>query len=134
MQKKGLDCECLGGGRISHQSRDKKIHVYGYSMVSAQPCFPVPPRSVGQEAPGRRGCRRLPFSRWAAFCAPRGLLFCCSGPALRGSTGGTLRDPSLFLFQATSRHRGAHPAYLVTYKSPGPPLGSARLGSHLSLV
>ncbi|XP_036863529.1 14 kDa phosphohistidine phosphatase isoform X1 [Manis javanica] len=32
MQKKGLDCECLGGGRISHQSRDKKIHVYGYSM------------------------------------------------------------------------------------------------------
>lgn len=33
MQKKGYDCECLGGGRISHQSQDKKIHVYGYSMV-----------------------------------------------------------------------------------------------------
>ncbi|XP_020936880.1 14 kDa phosphohistidine phosphatase [Phacochoerus africanus] len=32
MQKKGIDCECLGGGRISHQSQDKKIHVYGYSM------------------------------------------------------------------------------------------------------
>ncbi|XP_054440752.1 14 kDa phosphohistidine phosphatase isoform X1 [Pteronotus mesoamericanus] len=32
MQKKGYDCECLGGGRISHQSQDKKIHVYGYSM------------------------------------------------------------------------------------------------------
>ncbi|KAL2782261.1 14 kDa phosphohistidine phosphatase isoform 3 [Daubentonia madagascariensis] len=32
MQKRGYDCECLGGGRISHQSRDKKIHVYGYSM------------------------------------------------------------------------------------------------------
>lgn len=36
MQKKGYSCECLGGGRISHQSQDKKIHVYGYSMVS--PC------------------------------------------------------------------------------------------------
>uniref|UniRef100_A0A8C9P264 14 kDa phosphohistidine phosphatase n=1 Tax=Spermophilus dauricus TaxID=99837 RepID=A0A8C9P264_SPEDA len=32
LQKKGYDCECLGGGRISHQSQDKKIHVYGYSM------------------------------------------------------------------------------------------------------
>ncbi|XP_063552968.1 14 kDa phosphohistidine phosphatase isoform X1 [Gorilla gorilla gorilla] len=32
MQKQGCDCECLGGGRISHQSQDKKIHVYGYSM------------------------------------------------------------------------------------------------------
>lgn len=37
MQKKGYDCVCLGGGRISHQSQDKKIHVYGYSMVSPQP-------------------------------------------------------------------------------------------------
>jgi hypothetical protein len=34
LQKKGYDCECLGGGRISHQSQDRKIHVYGYSMVS----------------------------------------------------------------------------------------------------
>uniref|UniRef100_A0A8C5V490 14 kDa phosphohistidine phosphatase n=1 Tax=Microcebus murinus TaxID=30608 RepID=A0A8C5V490_MICMU len=32
IQKQGYDCECLGGGRISHQSQDKKIHVYGYSM------------------------------------------------------------------------------------------------------
>uniref|UniRef100_A0A2K5KLF8 14 kDa phosphohistidine phosphatase n=1 Tax=Cercocebus atys TaxID=9531 RepID=A0A2K5KLF8_CERAT len=31
--KQGCDCECLGGGRISHQSQDKKIHVYGYSMA-----------------------------------------------------------------------------------------------------
>lgn len=37
LQKKGYDCECLGGGRISHQSQDKKIHVYGYSMVRPQP-------------------------------------------------------------------------------------------------
>ncbi|KAL1253186.1 hypothetical protein QQF64_017879 [Cirrhinus molitorella] len=27
-----LDCECLGGGRIKHDSGAKKIHVYGYSM------------------------------------------------------------------------------------------------------
>ncbi|XP_007945139.1 14 kDa phosphohistidine phosphatase [Orycteropus afer afer] len=32
IQRKGYGCECLGGGRISHQSQDKKIHVYGYSM------------------------------------------------------------------------------------------------------
>ena len=29
----GVDCECLGGGRIKHDSQAKKIHVYGYSMV-----------------------------------------------------------------------------------------------------
>ncbi|XP_055035977.2 14 kDa phosphohistidine phosphatase [Misgurnus anguillicaudatus] len=28
----GVDCECLGGGRIKHNSAEKKIHVYGYSM------------------------------------------------------------------------------------------------------
>ncbi|KAJ8413856.1 hypothetical protein AAFF_G00064540 [Aldrovandia affinis] len=28
----GLDCECVGGGRIKHDSSAKKIHVYGYSM------------------------------------------------------------------------------------------------------
>lgn len=28
-----LDCECVGGGRIRHESQAKKIHVYGYSMV-----------------------------------------------------------------------------------------------------
>uniref|UniRef100_A0A8C5VK30 14 kDa phosphohistidine phosphatase n=1 Tax=Microcebus murinus TaxID=30608 RepID=A0A8C5VK30_MICMU len=38
IQKQGYDCECLGGGRISHQSQDKKIHVYGYSMVRLRPC------------------------------------------------------------------------------------------------
>ena len=28
-----LDCECIGGGRIRHDTQAKKIHVYGYSMV-----------------------------------------------------------------------------------------------------
>ncbi|XP_037654358.1 14 kDa phosphohistidine phosphatase [Choloepus didactylus] len=32
LQKEGFECECLGGGRISHQSQARKIHVYGYSM------------------------------------------------------------------------------------------------------
>ncbi|KPP74270.1 14 kDa phosphohistidine phosphatase-like [Scleropages formosus] len=27
-----LDCMCLGGGRIKHDSKAKKIHVYGYSL------------------------------------------------------------------------------------------------------
>nr|XP_023647394.1 14 kDa phosphohistidine phosphatase isoform X2 [Paramormyrops kingsleyae] len=27
-----LDCECLGGGRINHDSQARKIHVYGYSV------------------------------------------------------------------------------------------------------
>nr|XP_013809903.1 PREDICTED: 14 kDa phosphohistidine phosphatase [Apteryx mantelli mantelli] len=32
LEKQGYDCECLGGGRISHQREEKKIHVYGYSV------------------------------------------------------------------------------------------------------
>uniref|UniRef100_A0A8D0BYH4 14 kDa phosphohistidine phosphatase n=1 Tax=Salvator merianae TaxID=96440 RepID=A0A8D0BYH4_SALMN len=32
LEKQGFHCECLGGGRISHQRAAKKIHVYGYSM------------------------------------------------------------------------------------------------------
>lgn len=30
--KLGLDCECLGGGRILHKPAEKYIKVYGYSM------------------------------------------------------------------------------------------------------
>ncbi|NWR07469.1 PHP14 phosphatase, partial [Paradoxornis webbianus] len=26
------DCECLGGGRLSHRPEERKIHVYGYSV------------------------------------------------------------------------------------------------------
>lgn len=32
-----LDCECIGGGRIKHDAQEKKIHVYGYSMVRHLP-------------------------------------------------------------------------------------------------
>ena len=31
-REEGIDCQCLGGGRIRHESRDKRIKVYGYSM------------------------------------------------------------------------------------------------------
>lgn len=30
----GLTYECLGGGRIDHDSAGKKIKIYGYSVVS----------------------------------------------------------------------------------------------------
>ncbi|XP_023331945.1 14 kDa phosphohistidine phosphatase [Eurytemora carolleeae] len=32
VQKLGLDCECMGGGRIEHSPERKYIKVYGYSM------------------------------------------------------------------------------------------------------
>nr|KAF6280340.1 phosphohistidine phosphatase 1 [Pipistrellus kuhlii] len=44
MQQKGYGCECLGGGRISHQSQDKKIHVYGHSVP--QEIYLAPARVV----------------------------------------------------------------------------------------
>ncbi|XP_073496733.1 14 kDa phosphohistidine phosphatase [Phyllobates terribilis] len=30
------DCECLGGGRINHNSSSRKIHIYGYSVGFGQ--------------------------------------------------------------------------------------------------
>ncbi|KAL7980813.1 14 kDa phosphohistidine phosphatase [Crotalus tigris] len=32
LAQRGFRCRCLGGGRISHRSGAKKIHVYGYSV------------------------------------------------------------------------------------------------------
>jgi len=29
----GLDCECVGGGRILHDPGKKKIEIFGYSQV-----------------------------------------------------------------------------------------------------
>ena len=34
IQQMGLKSDCVGGGRIQHDKFDKKILVYGYSMVS----------------------------------------------------------------------------------------------------
>lgn len=36
LHKLGLNCQCLGGGRIKHDSGSKKILVYGYSQVSCE--------------------------------------------------------------------------------------------------
>jgi len=32
LRKKGLDAQCLGGGRIIHNPNEKYLKVYGYSM------------------------------------------------------------------------------------------------------
>uniref|UniRef100_A0AC11EDD6 Phosphohistidine phosphatase 1 n=1 Tax=Ovis aries TaxID=9940 RepID=A0AC11EDD6_SHEEP len=68
IQKKGYDCECLGGGRISHQSQDRKIHVYGYSMVSPQLGTPV----LAEEHPALLADITLPPGT-AASQFPRGM-------------------------------------------------------------
>ena len=32
IEKLGLDCECVGGGRILHEADNKTIEVFGYSQ------------------------------------------------------------------------------------------------------
>jgi len=32
----GLGYECIGGGRINHDSKNQKIHIYGYSVSFGQ--------------------------------------------------------------------------------------------------
>jgi len=32
LRAKGLDCQCIGGGRILHEKSQKFIKVYGYSV------------------------------------------------------------------------------------------------------
>lgn len=39
MEKLGYECKCLGGGKIDHNSKDKKIRVFGLSTVSASLVF-----------------------------------------------------------------------------------------------
>lgn len=39
MEKLGYECKCLGGGKIDHNSEDKKIRVFGLSTVSASLVF-----------------------------------------------------------------------------------------------
>uniref|UniRef100_A0A8C3P544 14 kDa phosphohistidine phosphatase n=1 Tax=Chrysemys picta bellii TaxID=8478 RepID=A0A8C3P544_CHRPI len=34
MEKLGFECKCLGGGKIDHNSKDKKMRVFGLSTVS----------------------------------------------------------------------------------------------------
>lgn len=36
IEEQGLDCECLGGGRILHDPSKKKIEIFGYSQGFGQ--------------------------------------------------------------------------------------------------
>lgn len=36
IEGKGLDCECVGGGRIEHDPVKKKLQIYGYSQGFGQ--------------------------------------------------------------------------------------------------
>lgn len=35
MKALGMECKCLGGGKIEHNSQEKKIRVFGESTVSS---------------------------------------------------------------------------------------------------
>lgn len=96
MQKKGYSCECMGGGRISHQSQDRKIHVYGYSMVSLPALRAArrhPLLSKPKNPSPRPGAPRFPCDtgqavgwggREAVTCPPPGL-------GLEGPSSGSVR-------------------------------------------
>ena len=34
LREKGLTYDCVGGGRIRHESSTKTLYIYGYSVVS----------------------------------------------------------------------------------------------------
>ncbi|KAJ1145649.1 hypothetical protein NDU88_011935 [Pleurodeles waltl] len=52
IEKQGFSCECLGGGRISHQSQEKKIHVYGYSLGFGRANHSVSSEKIKLKYPG----------------------------------------------------------------------------------
>ena len=134
MEKKGYDCECLGGGRISHQSQDRKIHVYGYSMVSPQLRAPVlagehpallshrtlPPAPTASRFP--RGMTQETGGGWEPLLAPHGL---CAVPALKAWLGlcpPTLRVLQRFEVTSTALELGhlplPSPLYLQGHGAP----------------
>lgn len=39
VEKLGYECKCLGGGKIDHNSKERKIRVFGLSTVSASLVF-----------------------------------------------------------------------------------------------
>lgn len=156
MQKKGYDCECLGGGRISHQSQDRKIHVYGYSMVSPHLRAPVlagehpallshrtlPPGPAASRFPGGMtqetgwvGATVRP--PWAVCCScPEGLagpLSSCtsSPPALRGRQHCVgARAPASPFTTLPAGSRGTQSQLGLWLE--GPPSRLAHPGGHIS--
>ncbi|KAL4623297.1 14 kDa phosphohistidine phosphatase isoform X1 [Arapaima gigas] len=53
-----LDCECLGGGRIKHDSKAKKIHVYGYSVGFGRANHSVSTEKLKTRYPDYEGAMR----------------------------------------------------------------------------
>ncbi|XP_047020587.1 14 kDa phosphohistidine phosphatase-like [Helicoverpa zea] len=47
-----LDCEPLGGGRISHDAENKKIHIYGYSQGYGKADHEVTAKLIKKAFPG----------------------------------------------------------------------------------
>lgn len=47
-----LDCEPLGGGRISHDPENKKIHIYGYSQGYGKANHETTAKLVKEAYPG----------------------------------------------------------------------------------
>lgn len=43
MQALGLECVCLGGGKIEHNNQEKKLRVFGESTVSIAKFYPNQP-------------------------------------------------------------------------------------------
>ncbi|OWK10666.1 PHPT1, partial [Cervus elaphus hippelaphus] len=128
MQKKGYDCECLGGGRISHQSQDRKIHVYGYSMrfevastALELDCLPLPSPLYLQ---GHRAPRASSASGWRALPPAGSWCPCCLG-APRARTG---HVRATFFLQgygraqhsvSTEKIKAKYPDYEVTWADDG---------------
>ncbi|CAD0248517.1 unnamed protein product [Spodoptera exigua] len=47
-----LDCEPLGGGRISHDPENKKIHIYGYSQGYGKADHEITAKLIKKAYPG----------------------------------------------------------------------------------
>ena len=45
MEALGMECKCLGGGRIEHNSQEKKLRVFGESTVSSCHCKSIKGRT-----------------------------------------------------------------------------------------
>lgn len=54
MEKLGFVCKCLGGGKIEHNSKDKKIRVFGLSTVKC--CLHMLPKYDNLICILRLGC------------------------------------------------------------------------------
>ncbi|KAL4218906.1 14 kDa phosphohistidine phosphatase [Mactra antiquata] len=49
IESSGLDCECVGGGRISHEPNKKKIEIFGYSQGFGRANHYITARILGKK-------------------------------------------------------------------------------------